>query len=164
MPTDIGEYVVGAYLKLIERCDVIDYNVRPTGGGMRGLEEFDVVGFNFTTNSVYLCEVATHLGGLLYGDGNDDTVTAITKKFERQKQYAKDYLGQFDGHRYMFWSPNVPVGAVTEQLEALATLELIINGEYKRRVGELRELAAKQTQDMQNPFFRALQILEHLRD
>lgn len=28
MATDIGEYIVGAYLKLITGCNVIDYNVR----------------------------------------------------------------------------------------------------------------------------------------
>jgi hypothetical protein len=27
--TDIGEYIVGAYLKVIEKCDFIDYNARP---------------------------------------------------------------------------------------------------------------------------------------
>lgn len=26
--TEMGEYVVGAYLKLVEGCDVVDYNVR----------------------------------------------------------------------------------------------------------------------------------------
>ena len=40
-------YIVGAYLKLIEGCDVIDYNVRPPGGGMAGLSELDVVGLDF---------------------------------------------------------------------------------------------------------------------
>lgn len=29
MITDVGEYIVGAYLKVIEGCDVIDYNARP---------------------------------------------------------------------------------------------------------------------------------------
>ena len=29
MLTDIGEFIVGAYLQLIEECDFIDYNVRP---------------------------------------------------------------------------------------------------------------------------------------
>jgi len=39
MLTDIGEFIVGAYLQLIEECDVIDYNVRPPGGGLEGLNE-----------------------------------------------------------------------------------------------------------------------------
>ena len=42
MLTDIGEYFVGAYLKLKLDCDVIDYNVRPLGGNLKDLEEMDV--------------------------------------------------------------------------------------------------------------------------
>jgi hypothetical protein len=51
MLTEIGEYIVGAYLQLCEECDVVDYNARPPGGGLVGLEELDVVGFNFKTDS-----------------------------------------------------------------------------------------------------------------
>jgi len=47
MKTDVGEYIVGAYLKIIEECDVIDYNVRVPGGGLEGLNELDVVGLDF---------------------------------------------------------------------------------------------------------------------
>ena len=36
MLTDVGEYLVGAYLQLKMECDVVDYNVRPPGGGYRG--------------------------------------------------------------------------------------------------------------------------------
>lgn len=39
MSPEMGEYVVGAVLRLIENCDVVDYNVRPPGGGMAGLGE-----------------------------------------------------------------------------------------------------------------------------
>ena len=42
MPTEVGEYLVGAYLKLVEKCDVVDYIARETGGGRRGLNELDV--------------------------------------------------------------------------------------------------------------------------
>ncbi len=35
MFTYIGEFIVGAYLQLIEECDFIDYNVRPPGGGLK---------------------------------------------------------------------------------------------------------------------------------
>lgn len=69
MVTDIGEYAVGAYLKIELNCDVLDYNVRPPGGGMAGLAEFDVLGFNFSARTAYLCEVTTHLRGLTYGQG-----------------------------------------------------------------------------------------------
>ncbi len=89
MKTDIGEYIVGAYLKLIEECDVIDYNVRPAGGGIKGLGELDVIGMNFKTDTVFVCEVTTHLNGLLYGNGNGGTVKKIQDKHVRQKAYAE---------------------------------------------------------------------------
>lgn len=68
MLTDIGEYVVGAYLQLKLDCDVVDYNARPPGGGLQGLEELDVIGLNLKTRTAYLCEVTTHIRGLQYGD------------------------------------------------------------------------------------------------
>lgn len=54
MLTDVGEYLVGAYLQLKLDCDVVDYNVRPPGGGLDGLEEMDVIGFNFKQRRTYL--------------------------------------------------------------------------------------------------------------
>jgi len=163
MLTDIGEFIVGSYLQLIEECDFVDYNVRPPGGGLKGLEELDVVGLNFKTDTVYLCEVTTHIRGLLYKD-NRETVRRIKRKHERQRDYARTYLANFSNHRFMFWSPVVPVGYVTETLQKIETLELVINGEYKRRIEQMRELARHTTHDTRNPFFRMLQILEHMRD
>lgn len=58
MATEMGEYLVGAYLQLEQQCDVLSFNVRPPGGGLKGLQELDVVGLNFKTNTAYLCEVA----------------------------------------------------------------------------------------------------------
>ena len=57
--TDIGEYIVGAYLKIIKKCDFVDYNVRPPGGGLEGLNELDVVELDFKNEIAYLCEVTT---------------------------------------------------------------------------------------------------------
>lgn len=162
MQTDIGEYIVGAYLQLKLDCDIVDYNVRPPGGGLQGLEELDVVGLNFKEHKACLCEVTTHIRWLLYKD-NVTTFTQIKKKHERQKCYGENYLHDFRCE-YMFWSPVVPVGFITEQLVLLTDLQLVINGEYKRRVEELKTLAAQTTHDTKNPFFRVLQILEHLRD
>lgn len=161
MLTDIGEYIVGAYLQLKLGCDVVDYNVRPPGGGLEGLEEMDVIGLDLKSHRAYLCEVTTHIRGLLYTD-NRTTVERIEKKHERQKRYGKKYLEQFQC-QYMFWSPVVPVGFITEGLSHLPDLELVINGEYKRRVEELKVLARETTHDARNPVFRVLQILEHMR-
>ena len=66
MLTDIGEFIVGAHLKLIKKCDFIDYNVRPPGGGLKGLGEFHVVALNFNSNTAYLCGVTTHIRSVLY--------------------------------------------------------------------------------------------------
>lgn len=163
MLTDIGEFFVGAHLQLVLECDVVDYNVRPPGGGIEGLGELDVVGFNFKTNTAYLCEVTTHIRGLLYKN-NKETVARIGRKHQRQQQYAKKYLGNFDTIHYQFWSPVVPRGYITENLADIDTLELVINGEYKRRVLELQRRASVETHDARNPVFRVLQILEHLRE
>lgn len=163
MLTDVGEYLVGAYLDLVEECDVIDYNVRPPGGGIQGLTELDLVGFSFERDTAYLCEVTTHIRGLLYRN-NQETVRRIAKKHERQKAYAERYLTQFSNKRYQFWSPVVPVGYVTENLANLSDLELIINREYTARVEQLKKLARETAHDARNPVFRVLQILGHLRE
>ena len=164
MLTDIGEFIVGAYLQLIEKCDFIDYNVRPPGGGLKGLGELDVVGLNFNSSTAYLCEVATHILGLTSNKGNQETVNRIKKKHERQKEYASQHLTNFKKHKFMFWSPVVPVGYITEHINEIESLEAIINGEYKRRIEQLRLLAKNETKDVNNPFFRMLQIMEHMRE
>jgi hypothetical protein len=63
----------------------------------------------------------------------------------------------------MFWSPVVPKGYLTKELEKIDGLEIIINKEYARCIDELRIKAKELTNDVGNPFFRMLQILEHLR-
>jgi len=160
--TDIGEYIVGAYLKVIKKCDFIDYNARPPVGGLEGLNELDVVGLDFKNKSVYLCEVTTHIRGILYKD-NKNTIVKIKKKFGKQKEYAEKYLLDFPKRYYMFWSPVVPKGYITEELKKIDGLEVVINERYAKCIDELREKAKKSTNDVGNPFFRILQILEHLR-
>jgi len=163
MKTEMGEYIVGAYLKIIKHCDFIDYNVRPPGGGLSGLTELDVIGLDFKSQTAYLCEVTTHISGLLYGSGNQSTVEKIKAKHQRQKEYAEKNLSNFPNKRYMFWSPVVPKGYITTELARIDGLELIVNGTYAKCVDELRAIAKNTTNDMGNPFFRTLQILEHLR-
>jgi len=162
MKTDIGEYIVGAYLKIIEECDFVDYNVRYPGGGLRGLGELDVLGLRFNDKTAFLCEVTTHIRGVLYKN-NITTVEKITAKHKRQKEYAHDRLKDFTNICYMFWSPVVPRGYITEELSKIKDLELIINEKYKQCIDDLRLKAKELTNDVGNPFFRMLQILEHLR-
>ncbi len=161
MATEMGEYLVGAYLKLVLKCSVVDYNARPPGGGLSGLGELDVIGFDFVNHKAYLCEVTTHLDGLLIGGGGDSTVRKITDKYNRQQTYASNYLSDF-APSYMFWSPVVRPGLV-EGLKSLKGLELFINEDYSNAVASLRDLAKGSTADSNNPAFRILQILEHMR-
>jgi hypothetical protein len=163
MRTEPGEYLVGAYLKLVEHCDFVDYNVRIPGGGLEGLGELDVVGLNLQSKTAFLCEVTTHIRGLLYVD-NLETVNRIQRKHDRQREYARRFLGNFISQRFMFWSPVVPVGYITTHLQEIAGLELFINGRYKECVDVLRGFAREHAHETQNPAFRLLQILEHLRD
>lgn len=163
MNTEMGEYLVGACLKVVEGCDFVDYNVRFPGGGLKGLDELDVIGFNFHSSTAYLCEVTTHIRGLLYVD-NRTTVDRIARKFMKQKRYAGEHLGHIAKHRFMFWSPAVPKGYMTKGLAEIGGLELIINAEYARRINELRGHAKTLTHDAGNPAFRLLQILEHVRE
>lgn len=161
MATEMGEYIVGAYLKLVLECDVVDYNARPPGGGLHGLGELDVIGFSFGKRATFLCEVTTHLDGLLIGGNGATTIQKIKDKHERQRAYAERYLKDF-APRFMFWSPRVRSGLVTE-LDKIEGLELFVNGQYKNAVDELRKKAKLTTGDANNPAFRVLQILEHLR-
>jgi hypothetical protein len=88
------------------------------------------------------------------------TIKKLAEKYERQRAYAEEYLGGFE-HRFMFWSPVVRRGLVSE-LEKIG-FELFINGKYKDAVNDLRARARKSTTDTNNPAFRMLQIPEHLR-
>ena len=160
---NMGEFVVGAYLKVVKGCNFIDYNVRSPGGGLQGLNELDVIGLDFERKAAWLCEVTTHIRGLLYKD-NRTTVARVTAKHAKQRHYAERYLGDFPTRHYMFWSPVVPRGYVTEHLARIEGLELVLNEDYAQCVAELREEARHLTNDVGNPFFRALQILQHLRE
>jgi len=160
---ETGEYLVGAYLKLVEGCDFVDYNVRTPGGGLAGLNELDVVGLRFETSTAYLCEVTTHVRGLLYRD-NRNSVKKLREKHQKQRLYAESHLNDFQHHVFEFWSPVVPVGYLTDHLPEIEGLRLVINGEYKRRVNQLLEKAKSERQPTENPVFRVFQILGSLRD
>ncbi|HNB53767.1 MAG TPA: hypothetical protein PLN89_07795 [Elusimicrobiota bacterium] len=159
---EMGELLVGAYLKEIEGCDFVDYNVRPAGGGLAGLNEIDVLGLRFSDKTVFLCEVTTHIRGALYGTYNE-TDRRIGKKFRRMKVYAKSSVRGFGKIRFMFWSPRVPEGKLMRSLERYKGLELVVNAGYRKKVEMLQDRARKRKHDSGNPFFRALQILGCLR-
>jgi len=91
-----------------------------------------------------------------------------TPQMEGLLKYGEQWSRGFTP-KYMFWSPNVPKGKKTAQLRQIrrtlkSDIEIVINSEYERRVGELREKARRDASDSGEPFYRALQILEHMLD
>lgn len=163
MKTEMGEYMVGACLKLLKGCDLVDYNVRRPGGGLAGLDELDVMGLDFKSRTAYLCEVTTHLDGLLYGSSKMTTADRIRTKYHKMREYADNHLSDYFANRhFMFWSPVVTPG-VKNELKKIKGLELVINETYAEYIGQLQKFAKKATYDTGNPAIRMLQILGHLR-
>jgi len=162
MATEMGEYLVGAYLKLVLGCGVVDYNARPPGGGLTGLGELDVIGLDFANERAYLCEVTTHLDGVQIGASAEATIKKLTDKHARQREYAKSHLHLPNfAVQFMYWAPRVRSGLMPA-LQATG-FDLFVNERYTKAIGELRDKARSSTSDANNPAFRVLQILEHLR-
>jgi Holliday junction resolvase-like predicted endonuclease len=166
---EMGESVVGAYLRLIKGCEIVTYNQRLS----REKGEFgeaDVIAIDVDSTTVYICEVVTHLGGILYAGGNPGTLRKLQEKFRRIDGFAARLFPTYQ-KVFMLWSPYVPIGFLTEGLRELQqelarqnqSLELKINVDYTACINELRDLARGDMKDHGEPFFRALQILEHLR-
>lgn len=184
----LGEQIVGAYLRLINGCDLVSYNQRSREEGQQ--VELDVLGVQSDSEgqSVYACEVVTHLNGSLYSGtpnaegwwsefGNDSYQYSLERLWNK---FNADYDlldNSFDYEDYdyhlQFWSPYVSEGYLTDGLAELQhqfegehneDIELIINGEYADRVAELRQTASETTKRYNDPAFRFLQILEHLRE
>ncbi len=162
MPTEMGEYLVGAYLQLVEKCDLVAYNVRPPEAGLKGLGEFDVVGLDFKRNICYMGEVVTHILGLSYKD-DDTTVKRLIEKHQRQKDYAQKHLVPQFRPQFQLWSPVVSEKLVKKIVSAEIGYELVINGEYADRIHLLQSEAVK-SHDIGNPAFRLLQIVNHMRE
>jgi hypothetical protein len=170
-----GEHLVGQYLKLIKKCDFVEYNLQtisPQG-------EVDVVGINSGENQIYICEVATHLAGLSYNkDGKRDNVNRFKAKFSKNIEYAKQNFQGYECH-YMLWSPIIRIpkkeDAKDNQYQDLqeiqaffkkefdVEIELIYNQKYLDCICELRKIAKDITQEMQSPIMRFLQIEEKLK-
>ena len=160
--TEMGEYLVGAYLKLVFDCDFVVYNQR-----VEKQREIDVVGLDTKKNIAYLCEVVTHLEGLNYGKSNEHTIQKIFDKFKAFHEYGVENLPDMRTV-CMLWSPYVPVGYLTDNLSKMEKqfdfeVEFVINERYTSKVNELRKRAKEETRESGEPFYRALQILEHLR-
>lgn len=161
---DIGESLVGSYFKYVLGCKIVVYNCHLEGGG-----EIDIIALAPDGSRVYLCEVATHLRGLLYGDSNANTCARIVHKIKRAAAFA---TANFPGREpvFMLWAPVVSRGLVRDLFaikENLAvpdiTIELVLNHDYTACIRRLRDAARQNLKTTDEPAFRLLQILEHLR-
>jgi Holliday junction resolvase-like predicted endonuclease len=161
---DIGESLIGSYFKYVLGSKIVVYNCHLEGGG-----EIDVIALAPDGSRVYLCEVATHLRGLLYGDSNAATCTRIAHKIKRAAAFA---AANFPGWEpvFMLWAPVVSRGlvrdlvAIKENCPAQGiTVELVLNRDYTACIRRLREAARQNIKTTDEPAFRLLQILEHLR-
>lgn len=184
-----GELLVGSYLRLIEKCELVMYNQRSHEEGNQ--LEIDVIGVDNTEDGeqvVYTCEVVTHIDGLLYqgkpdtdrwaeygSDGYQNTLERLWRKFNADREYVTD-LFDADSYVFQFWSPVVRGNRDEKYLltglydmadefedETGTELELVINKEYTARIEALRERAGQTEKDYGELGFRILQILEHLR-
>ncbi|APC08972.1 hypothetical protein [Neomoorella thermoacetica] len=161
---DIGESLVGSYFKYVLGCKIVVYNCHLDGGG-----ELDVVALDPEGKKIYLCEVATHLRGLLYGDSNAATVERVSHKIKRAAAFA---AANFPDREpvFMLWAPAVSRRLVQDLLRLQPdpgtqkiTLKFIFNHDYTACIRHLREIARQNIKTTDEPAFRLLQILEHLR-
>jgi len=172
---NIGEEIVGEYLKIILGCDFIEYNFYTPG--VQG--EIDVVGINAAKKRLYICEVATHLiTGLQYvKERQPDNVDRFVKKFKKGVEYASKYFPDYEKH-FMLWSPIVKNQGPTakhnqtgdiQKIQALirskcgVEIEPIVNKDYLRCLDDLRTYARKETKELKSPVLRLMQIEEKLK-
>lgn len=162
---DIGESLVGAYMRHVEQCSIVIYN--SFFADQQG--EVDVVavkpGKPDEPSTVYLCEVTTHIDGM-----NPTLIPRVPGKLTRLRAFAEL---TFPDENYVFqwWSPYVPWGArlnafkriQEEWAEEGRTFELIANEDYTARIGELIDRARATSSTTNEPAFRMLQVLTRLR-
>lgn len=158
---DIGEDLVGAYLREIVECPVVQFNVRT--GSAQG--EIDVVGLKLNAGrvtEVWLCEVSTHTSGLGGYQGN--VAGKFRNKIASVKSYADATYPEAIRHIEV-WSPKVRP-AMLRKLEDVwsehADVQLVANEDYAERVGALAHVARRTTAFSDSPSFRLLQILTRL--
>ncbi|PCI25758.1 hypothetical protein COB57_00935 [Candidatus Peregrinibacteria bacterium] len=169
---NIGEEICGEYLKNIEGCDFITYNI--TNPDIQG--EIDVIGIKLLKKEIYVCESAVHTGGLQYVSHNrPDDYARFLSKFNKDIQYAKKYFNDYV-IKLMLWSPVVKVTPKAKyntyeelqrlkkeiQLKHNLELQLIINEAYSQALLDLKNYVKTQTAMMTSPVMRVFQIEQSL--
>ncbi len=161
---DIGESLIGSYLRYVENCDFVHYQTHGEGQG-----EIDVIGMRLSDRRVWLCEVAIHLAGLEYGKGYAGSRDKVRQKIDRAEKFAKRLFSD-QNTAYEFWSLRVPMGLATmldelqqEYSSRGLDVDFITNEKFTERIEALRAKAAATEKATAEPAFRLLQILTHLR-
>jgi Holliday junction resolvase-like predicted endonuclease len=167
VPDDIGENLVGSYLRYVEGCQFVIFNTQYPG--VQG--EIDVIGLKLLgeRRMVWFCEVVTHIQGVSYGT-YDRTITKLDEKLRRARDFAASMFPH-DVHRYEVWSPVVPTGYLTKAFLAMEQryndddldLHFVINEPYAARVQTLVEHARRNPAATSEPAYRLLQILTRLK-
>lgn len=159
--TEIGEDLVGAYLREVVGCSLVNFNVRT--GESQG--EIDVIGLRVEgahISEVWLCEVSTHVNGL--GGYRGDAPGKILKKIAGVRKYAQATYPGVPRHIEV-WSPKVTAGMLEKVAQVVLEnpdVTLVANSEYADRVRQLATLARTTTAYRDSPSFRLLQILTRL--
>jgi hypothetical protein len=167
---DIGESIVGAYMRYVRGCEVVVYNsfLRDQQG------EVDVVALRTgPPREVWLCEVTTHIGGMLYpaSGGPDGTLAKLRAKILRAEEFAAATFPD-DPRHFEIWSPRVAKGKLTEAFEELEAdlsqdeieLSFVVNEDYTESLRQLAAHAGSNKSATSEPAYRMLQVLTHLRE
>lgn len=165
MAEDIGESLVGAYLRYVRGCEFILFNTFLPGE--QG--EIDVIGMKTgERRTVYFAEVTTHLGGMTYG-GTQKTIDKVRDKLTRAQRFAEDRFPQYEAY-FEIWSPRVAKGTVTTAFARMAAefprpgrLSFVINESYGDRLRELIAVARSNEKATSDPGFRMLQLLARVK-
>lgn len=179
----IGESLVGAYLRIIEECEFVTYNRKNPD---QNQSETDVVALKTENRhqTIYGCEVVTHLDGPIYNttkDANDwsefnsyaETMKVIESKFESTYDLVTDLWPDADTVKLQFWSPVVPGELRPRGLDELQHrfeaeygiwIEMVYNEAYAQCLKKLQERAKEGTSSHDEPAFRFLQLLAHVDD
>ena len=171
---NIGEEICGEWLQHVRGCEFVQYNLKTPD--VQG--ELDVIGINLVARTVYACEIAIHLiTGLQYVRGKrPDNVPRLTAKFRKDIAYIRKAFPDYT-HVFMLWSPVVrnqragsrynQINDVRQIVETIkselgAIIEPVINEAFMEALASLREVAGRETKELDSSVMRVLQVEEHL--
>jgi len=190
MATELGEYIVGAYLEEIRNCDVVYYNpsfVCPpeiTGRKSSVKCEIDVVGLSVRGGfeKIYICEVTTHLKGInVRQKAKAKPMEVIKNKLIAGLWYASSFFPWIEHVEFEVWCNYVPKGNKMNYLKSIQNdfltylskynkkkgdkcltykCGLVINEQYADCLMKLFDKAKKDTSHSDNSFYRGLQVLQ----